>query len=212
MKMISHSNWWALASLPFVSALIGYVTNFIAVKMLFRPHVARRFCGLTLQGLVPRRQREIAASLGALIERDLISSADLQEALKKGALGSADALAEAATFLNEQVDLFVQRLSQQNPMVGMFLQGPLLEQVREALVAQMKERLPELIDRVVKRVDGVLDVKGTVQSKVERFDLTKLESVILEVSARELQTIEWLGGVLGFLIGVAQVGVLMLSQ
>lgn len=209
--MISHSNWWALASLPVVSALIGYITNFIAVKMLFRPRVARRFCGVTLQGLVPRRQREIAASLGALIERDLLSSADLLEALKKGALGGTEGMAEAASFLHEQVDLFVQRLSQQNPMVGMFLQGPLLEQVREALVAQMKERLPELIDRVVKRVDGVLDIKGTVQRKVEGFDLTKLESVILEVSSRELRVIEWLGGVLGFLIGVIQVGVMVLS-
>lgn len=202
--MTSHSNLLAISSIPVISALIGYVTNYIAVKMLFRPHSPRRILGFRIQGLVPRRQREIAASLGRMIERDLISHADIQEALK-----SKETTDEAAAFLNEQVDHFVQRLASQNPMIGAFLQGPLLEQVKGLLSAQMAERFPVFMERVVERVEGQLDIKAIVQSKVEAFDLTKLEAIIYEVTSRELKTIELLGGVLGFLIGLAQVAIMV---
>jgi uncharacterized membrane protein YheB (UPF0754 family) len=202
--MTSHSNLLAISSIPVISALIGYVTNYIAVKMLFRPHSPKRILGFRIQGLVPQRQREIAASLGKMIERDLISHADIQEALK-----SKETTEEAAAFLNEQIDHFVQRLASQNPMIGAFLQGPLLEQVKGLLSAQMAERFPVFMERVVERVEGQLDIKAIVQSKVEAFDLTKLEAIIYEVTSRELKTIELLGGVLGFLIGLAQVAIMV---
>jgi uncharacterized membrane protein YheB (UPF0754 family) len=196
-------SYLSLLSIPLVSALIGYVTNYVAVRMLFRPHKPTRFLGLTLQGLVPRRQKEIARSLGAMIERDLFSHEDIQ-----AALASSETTEEATAFLSEQVDLFAQRLGGQNPMVGMFLQGPLLEQVKGMLLAQMSEKFPQLIERVVERAEHKLDVSAIVTAKVEKFDLSKLESLIYEVSSRELKTIEVLGGVLGFLVGIGQVLVL----
>jgi uncharacterized membrane protein YheB (UPF0754 family) len=202
--MTSHSSTTVLISIPIISALIGYVTNYIAVVMLFRPHRPRRFCGLSLQGLVPRRQKEIAQSLGAMIERDLFSHADIQKALQ-----SAETTEEAGLFINEQVALFIQKLTAQNPMIGMFVQGPLLEQVQEMLRAQISEKFPEFIERVVDKVEHKLDVSEIVREKVEAFDLTKLEAIIHEVSARELKTIEILGGVLGFIVGLVQVGVML---
>jgi uncharacterized membrane protein YheB (UPF0754 family) len=205
MMTISHSSLISLLSIPVVSALIGYVTNFIAVRMLFRPHAPRRVLGLTLHGLVPRRQPEIAHSLGTMIERDLFSHDDIQEALK-----SAETQQEARAFVSEQVDLFAQRLGVQNPMIGAFLGGALLDQVKGILVAQMDEKFPQLIERVVERAEHKLDVSAIVSKKIEQFDLSKLESLIYEVSARELKTIEVLGGVLGFLVGVGQVGIMLL--
>lgn len=202
--MTSHSSFWFLVSLPIVSALIGYVTNYIAVVMLFRPHKPVRVVGLRFQGLVPRRKNEIAQSLGAMIEHNLFSHADIQEALK-----SADTSQEASVFLNEQVDIFVQKLAAQNPMVGMFLQGPLLEQVKGLLGEQMAEKFPALLERVVEKAEHKLDVSEIVRAKIESFDITKLEQIIHEVSARELKTIEVLGGVLGFLVGLVQVGFML---
>ena len=46
--------------------------------------------------------------------------------------------------------------------------------------------------------------------KVQAFDLDRLENMILEIATRELRAIEILGGVLGVLIGLIQVGILML--
>ena len=205
--MISHSNLWALISIPVIAALIGYITNFIAVRMIFRPHKPTRLMGITFHGLVPKRQKQIAASLGAMIERDLFSHHDIHEALQ-----SAETTEEASKFLSEQVELFAQRMISQNPMIGAFLQGPLLDQIKNLLQSQMTERFPQFMERVVERVEHRLDVSAIVQSKIEAFDLSKLESLIYEISARELKTIEVLGGVLGFIVGLLQVGIMLIPD
>ncbi|MEY4669531.1 MAG: hypothetical protein RL518_2230 [Pseudomonadota bacterium] len=205
--MTSHYSLWALLSVPAIAALIGYITNYIAVRMLFRPHKPVRLLGITFQGLVPRRQKEIAASLGSMIERDLFSQEDIH-----AALSGTETAEEATAFLSEQIDAFAQKIGAQNPMVGMFLQGPLLDQIKQTLAAQMSERFPEFMERVVTRVEHRLDVSEIVARKIEGFDLSKLESLIYEVSARELKTIEVLGGVLGFLVGLAQVGIMIVAR
>ncbi len=205
--MTSHSNLWALISIPVIAALIGYITNFIAVRMIFRPHKPTRLMGITFHGLVPKRQKEIAASLGAMIERDLFSQHDIHQALQ-----SAETTEEATKFLSEQVELFAQRMISQNPMIGAFLQGPLLDQIKSLLQSQMSERFPQFMERVVERVEHRLDVSAIVQSKIEAFDLSKLESLIYEISARELKTIEVLGGVLGFIVGLLQVGIMLIPD
>ncbi len=194
---------WATLAIPVIAAFIGYITNYIAVRMIFRPHKPARFMGLTFHGLVPKRQKEIAASLGAMIERDLFSHHDIHEALQ-----SAETTEEASKFLAEQVDQFAQRMVSQNPMIGAFIQGPLLEQIKGMLQAQMAERFPQFMERVVERVEHRLDVSAIVQAKIEAFDLKKLESIIHEISARELKAIEVLGGVLGFLVGLIQVALM----
>ena len=96
-------------------------------------------------------------------------------------------------------------------MVGMFLQGPLLDQIKQMLSSQMSERFPEFMERIVTRVEHRLDVSEIVTRKIEGFDLSKLESLIYEVSSRELKTIEVLGGVLGFIVGLVQVGIMLVS-
>ena len=202
--MISHSNVWTLLSIPIIAALIGYVTNFIAVRMIFRPHKPTRFMGIVFHGLVPKRQPEIARSLGTMIERDLFSHDDIHAALQ-----SKETLEEAGAFLSEQVDLFAQRMVAQNPMIGAFLQGPLLDQIKTLLRQQMMDKFPQFMERVVTRVEDKLDVSQIVQRKIEGFDLSKLESLIYEISSRELKTIEILGGVLGFIVGLIQVGIML---
>jgi uncharacterized membrane protein YheB (UPF0754 family) len=203
MTMTSHSSTVVLVAIPIISALIGYVTNYIAVMMLFRPHKPRRLAFLRLHGLVPRRQAEIAKSLGHLIERDLFSHDDIHAALQ-----GKETADEAAAFLGEQVDQFIANMAEQNPMIGMFLQGDLLAQVKRMLANQMSDKFPAFMERVVERVEHKLDVSAIVQQKIEAFDISKLESVIYEVSARELKTIEILGGILGFVVGLAQVALL----
>lgn len=60
-----------LYSLPFVAALIGWFTNFVAVKMLFRPRKAVRILGIRFQGLVPRRQKELAEKIAETVEKKI---------------------------------------------------------------------------------------------------------------------------------------------
>ncbi|MEE2887774.1 MAG: DUF445 family protein, partial [Planctomycetota bacterium] len=72
---------WTWFAIPAIGGLIGYLTNRLAVKMIFRPIKPKNILGLRLQGLMPRRQAEIASSIGAVVGDHLIRHEDVVRGL-----------------------------------------------------------------------------------------------------------------------------------
>jgi uncharacterized membrane protein YheB (UPF0754 family) len=61
---------------PLVGAVIGYVTNAVAIKMLFRPLAEVRLCGIRLPftpGILPRQRHKLAENIGAIVEQQLLT-------------------------------------------------------------------------------------------------------------------------------------------
>lgn len=69
-----------------IGGLIGYFTNWLAIKMLFRPFEAKYFLGLRLPftpGLIPKERERIARSIGQTVEDYLLSPEAIMNSLKK---------------------------------------------------------------------------------------------------------------------------------
>lgn len=69
---------------PLIGAVIGYFTNYIAVKMLFRPHKEIKIGGFTLPftpGIIPKRKNDLAAAVGKAVGNSLLTEDDLAEML-----------------------------------------------------------------------------------------------------------------------------------
>ena len=72
------------AAPPLAGALIGFVTNVIAIRMLFRPLAEIRVCGIRLPftpGILPRQRHRLAESIGAMVERELLTPELLRQRL-----------------------------------------------------------------------------------------------------------------------------------
>lgn len=192
-------NVTSIILIPTIAALIGWITNFIAIRMLFRPRQPINLGVCTLHGLVPKRQAEIARSIGEAVARDLINHDDITSVLKL-----PETKRKISGEIEQEIDGFIRGFAEQNPMVAMFLQGEALTKVRGALISQLEERTPRLIEHVVSAVEEKVDFQQIVESKVATLELDRLEELIHRVASRELRTIELLGGVLGFLVGVLQ--------
>ena len=63
-----------------MGGLIGWVTNWLAIKALFHPQQPWKFLFFEFQGLLPKRQKELACNLGKIVEGELIS---VEELIKK---------------------------------------------------------------------------------------------------------------------------------
>ena len=187
---------WQIISIPLIAALIGWVTNYLAVKMIFRPRIPVRVFGITFQGLIPKRQMQIAASIGETVASDLLSHDDI-----KDVLGKLDLAEQVQHLIDRQLESFIAKF----PMAAMFLQGDSLAQVKSAIRAEVEVALPQFIEKIMQGVEKNLDFKQIVSARIEAFDLSKLEEIVYRISARELKAIEYLGGVLGFLVGIIQV-------
>lgn len=71
--------------LPVITgAIIGYITNWIAIKMLFRPHNEVRIFGIKVPftpGVIPKEKERIAKSIGTMIDIHLLNNEVFREVL-----------------------------------------------------------------------------------------------------------------------------------
>ena len=93
-EMAKDILFWVLP--PVVGALIGYVTNAVAIKMLFRPLKELRLFGIRLPftpGILPRKRHKLADSIGRMVEHELLTPEVLRERLARaevrGNIGNA---------------------------------------------------------------------------------------------------------------------------
>ena len=86
---------------PAVGAVIGYITNDIAIRMLFRPHHAKYILGMRVPftpGIIPKEKKRIAAAIGKAVSENLMN----REVLEKSLL-SDDMLAKMVDAIDEFV-------------------------------------------------------------------------------------------------------------
>ncbi|RKO66015.1 DUF445 domain-containing protein [Desulfofundulus salinus] len=198
-------HWTQAVLLPVVGALIGWLTNWLAVRLIFRPYKPVRVLGYTIQGVVPKRRGELARVIGRVIEEQLLPKEQLLNYLRSEQLNE-DLICSVDTAVRARV---------MDRLPG-FLPLSLRRMISDALAEQIKRELPPLVNELVDRFGEKLKVdfclSRVVEEQVNSFSLEQLEKVIISVASRELKHIEILGGLLGFMIGLLQVGILGLYK
>ncbi len=191
---------------PLTGALIGWVTNSIAVGMIFRPRNPLRIGPFTFVGLIPKRRAELAATIGETVERELISHRDIRRLLRSPSFHG-----EMASAVGTRVDDLVTRYLGRGSLVDLFLSLDVAEKIKQRISREVEESLPEMMEVLLKKVEDNVDFKKIVEEKIASFELDKLESIVHSIAARELSAIKRLGGILGFLVGLVQVCVIELG-
>jgi uncharacterized membrane protein YheB (UPF0754 family) len=192
--------WMMFVAAPVICAFIGWLTNYLAVKMLFHPRKPIRIFSLTIQGIFPKRKKALASNLAMMVQDNLISHKDVAAVI--------DSPEFAATFkemIQEGLETFVrEKLVGIHPMVGMFLNDETMEKIRNLLAGQLDEVVPPLLKRGAAEVEDRFDVARLVREKVEGFSMDQLELLLVSIMQKEFRFIELVGAVLGFVIGIFQ--------
>lgn len=188
---MSWSDWVVSAG---VGAVIGWGTNLIAIKMLFHPR--KRVLGL--QGLMPRRQRELARDVGHIIATELVLTDDLLAGLDQ-----VDLSPHLAELIDQGIAAKIGELRKM-PLVGAFISDSLVQGLRDAFLAEMLKAQPRIREEIKALARERLDIGAIAAAKLEAFDLDRLESVVNQVARNEFKAIEWWGAILGAVIGLTQ--------
>lgn len=187
---------------PIVCAFIGWLTNYIAVKMLFYPKKPIYVLGVRFQGVFPKRQQALAHNIGEMVQNELISHEDITNIMQDPALH-----AKFRDTIAVYVDMFLrEKLTGLHPMIGMVLNGQMLEKIKTLLIAEIDGLIPEIIDSAAEELEERLDFKDLVRGKIEAFSMDKLEQILMRIMQNEFKFIELVGAVLGFFIGTFQAG------
>ncbi|MCL7414244.1 MAG: DUF445 family protein [ANME-2 cluster archaeon] len=192
---------YSLFIFPIVGGLIGYTTNYIAVKMLFRPHEPIGIGPLKIQGVLPKRRNDIATSISATVEEELISIKDLTEILKNLDLGTEIDSMVDDFFRSSDYEGKSEILSKINVTINSYM--------RSKVKKSLNRNKDGLITEFIRRIEGEVDFKGIIEKKIDGYDLNQLENIVMRVSSNELRYITIIGGVLGIIVGLAQMFLFM---
>jgi len=186
--------------IPIMGALIGWITNLIAIKLIFRPYKPIRFpvINFSMQGIIPKRRYEIAANIGRIVEEELLSIKDLIPAFENG-ISDSEFIKSIASII---------RFNLINRMPGIFpakLKKTLGNVIEDILIRELTRVLPDLARQGLKDLGKNIDIRSIVEEKINNLELVDFENLIISITRRELKHIEYLGALLGFIIGIGQV-------
>ena len=193
-------NWW-LVIIPVISAFIGWITNWVAIKMLFHPREPKKILGITFQGIFPKRQVQFAEKLGKVISSELVSFDDIERKVT-----DPNNLKRIMPVVEEHIEHFLkEKLKEKMPMIGMFLGEQTIFQFKTIFVEELGELFPVIMKNYMGTLQSDLDLERIVIEKVSKFSTDKFEHILNQIMSKEFKFIEIIGGVLGFLIGLLQV-------
>lgn len=196
-----------LYAFPIISALIGWITNYLAVKMLFHPKIPIKILGVSIHGVFPKRQKQIAKKLGDLVANELFSISDLKVEVE-----SMIATEETMDLIGKKIEKTIRnKLVQNFPMLSMFLTDEMVEKVTNLFKAELQEFLIETAQGIGSKIEEKVSIEKIVREKVEAFSTDKLEEILYSIMKKEFRFIEITGAVLGFLIGCIQVSLTMIG-
>ena len=190
--------WWLM---PVVGVIVGLVTNWLAIKMIFRPQEPARYLGfIPYQGLFPKRQREIAADYGEVSAAEILTARNLIHHVIESESGPRIA-ALVSEIISRRMD---EEWAKVRPMIPVEVTPAMLERVKSVVTVQLMKSLPRLQPRLEAYIEQKLEVAHTVESRLAELSKPAFERVLRGIFEEDEITLILVGGVLGGAVGVLQ--------
>ena len=183
-----------------ISGAIGWITNWVAIKMLFRPHKEINFGLFKIQGLIPKRKAEIGSGIASIIQNELISVKDVISNIDRE---------EFSKRLNSLIDDVLdknlkKKVKEKFPLLQMFFTDKVAKDVGNTIKDIVMENQEKIFEIFSNYAEENIDFEVIISDKISNFSLDKLEEIITLLANKELKHIEIIGAILGMIIGAVQ--------
>ena len=183
-----------------ISGAIGWITNWVAIKMLFRPHKEINFGLFKIQGLIPKRRAEIGSGIANIIQNELISVKDVISNIDRE---------EFSKRLNKLIDDVLdknlkKKVKEKFPFLQMFFTDKIAKDVGNTIKDIIMGNQEKIFEIFSNYAEENIDFEVIISDKISNFSLDKLEEIITFLAKKELKHIEVIGAILGMLIGAVQ--------
>ena len=186
-----------LVTSSIVGAIVGYVTNLIAVRMLFHPYrpIKIPLLRIKFQGLLPAKKDEFAERIGEIAEIYLKTPEFKKEVENK--IGDA---------FKRMIESEMLKALLSYPLISSFL-SPYIDKLAQVISERIVRFLSSgITDEAVRNID----IKGLVSERIKSLNPKEIEDFYKRFAKRELRMIEYAGLFLGALIGPVEAIILML--
>ncbi|MCI8336131.1 MAG: DUF445 family protein [Peptococcaceae bacterium] len=191
-----------LIFMPLVGGFIGWVTNMIAIRLLFRPYEPISILGIPFQGVIPKRRAQMAQQIGSIVAQQLLSWEDLFTKFDKNKFYQ-DLTIQAAEAVEKRV------LEKIPSIVPHSFAKNIAHGIGDMVIKEAPKFIADMEGNIKDKLTNEIDIAAIITEKINGFDMAYLEQLTLELAHKELRTLEILGGVLGAVIGLFQAGLIL---
>ena len=187
--------WWVLPAGGFA---VGYITNFLALRLVFEPHDPINFGFFQLQGLLHKRKNEVAERFASVMADDVLSPENMLVTVTEGS--SKDRM---FGLVEHRIGIVFEEYKR-DPMTAMLMPPERITQAKDELLEQMRTNKPEPDGLIHSFVDKAVALRGQLSSKLQALDAESFEGVLRPAFRADEWKLFVTGAVLGTVAGVLQ--------
>jgi uncharacterized membrane protein YheB (UPF0754 family) len=186
--------------MPAFGLLVGWFTDWLALKLIFNPKRPIRIFGWHIQGLFLKRRREVAADYGALIAEEIITPEKVIGAILSGPLSD-----RVFAMVHRQVQVALDRSTGlARPLVVAAVGSAKYNRLKRSIAAKIMARLPETMVYIEDYARESMDIRNLLVDKMQQLDELQFEALIRPAFEQDEWILISVGAALGFVMGEAQ--------
>jgi len=185
--------WWSLAV---GGAVVGYVTNFIAIKSIFEPVEPVKIGPWTIQGLFLTRQYEVAAEFADFLHTKVLTPDDLWKEILYGSRKE-----KFRALLEQHIEEFSGEFATNNILTRNTPNG---KSIKELLSEQVLAFLEKEHPKLHPYMNMQLDLETTMRDKMRLMSSQEFEGVLHPIFQEDELTLICTGAALGLIVGFLQ--------
>lgn len=171
-------SWMKYIVFPVIGGFLGYLTNWIAITLLFRPR--RKIFGI--QGLLERRKKLIAQKASEIISAYLLNTEEIKKVVDKKKV-------------KESIDKLIDK------SVIVYGKKIISKILREITYWYFFDKDGYIKNEMLELALSDADLEKIIIDKIENYDISDLEHIIKKASSTEINFILFSGAILGIIIG-----------
>jgi uncharacterized membrane protein YheB (UPF0754 family) len=184
--------------LPAAGFFVGYLTNWIAIKLVFSPREPTKIGPMTVQGLFHKRQNEVAEAFGRTVATRVLNADNIVSTVMEG---------DGATRMNEIVEHRVGDLIakyEAHPMAKLVLPEDQRPALRTEVLDRVKSEWPKPGGFFHTFASESVDLQGELERRMKALDRESYEGVLRPAFQQDEWKLIAAGAALGTVAGVLQ--------
>ena len=192
--------------LPIAGFLVGWATNWLALKVIFRPLYPTKFLCWTVQGIFLKRQKEVSEAFARVACVEVLHVKAVWDAIFTGPLCNnffAMLRAHAIVFTEELVGA-----GGLKPFAVAALGADKYAAMKESIAHKICEKIPSIIDQSYQYMTDALHMEETINDRMTKISAEEFEGVLHPAFQEDEIILIAVGGVLGLIVGIVQLFVI----
>jgi uncharacterized membrane protein YheB (UPF0754 family) len=186
--------------LPLMGLLVGWLTNWLALKMVFEPLEPRKIGPFTWQGLFLKRQAEVSEAYAGFFTEKVLYTEALVAAVLQG-----PAAERVVYLLQRYVTQAVDDASgPARPLVALTVGTREWVSLKTTIAERLAAIIPDELDRVHDYAAEALDIEAELQTNMSNLTPPEFEEVLRPVFREDEGTLIAVGALLGAGAGALQ--------